>query len=79
VDNNRDAMKKGRHKNPPSQPGEIHGNSKLSEAQVRDIFSCDENQDTVAKRYGITQQTVSDIRVGRAWRHLHLGKEVSHS
>lgn len=54
--------------------GEDHGNCKLTEAQVRDIFV---RADTtrykiLAREYNIHIHTVSGIRGGLRWRHLNL-------
>lgn len=55
--------------------GEEHRRSKLSEAQVREIFDKVSNgasQIDVANRFGVRRQTISRIKFGRTWRHLNL-------
>lgn len=66
-DNMRDRNERGRH-NPPI--GERSGSSKLTTADVVAIRASTEPQKEVAQRYSITQQTVSDIRLRRRWRHV---------
>lgn len=48
--------------------------SKLSEEQVRDILASTDSQRVIARRYGIKQPAVCDIRAGRRWGHLQPGK-----
>lgn len=52
--------------------GERSSSAKLSEVQVREILSLKgkETQRTIADRYGITFQTVSDIHLGKSWAWL---------
>jgi hypothetical protein len=45
--------------------GEHHANSKLTDAQVRELRVAPGSQRAIARQFGITQQTVSDIRIGR--------------
>ena len=47
--------------------GERHPNSKLTQAQVNDIRVAHGSQSSIAAAFGITQQTVSDIRLHRRW------------
>ena len=57
--------------------GERHPLAKLRQDDVRAIrqaLSCGERQRDVARRFNVAQQTVSDIAIGRRWRHL---EEVS--
>lgn len=52
--------------------GEKSKANKLTEAEAMEIRGLRgiEPQASVAARFGITQQTVSDIQVGRRWKHL---------
>ncbi len=65
ADNIRDAVQKGR-----MPKGEAIHCSKLTEANVLEIFHSREHQETTAARFGIIRQTVSDIRRGRRWAWL---------
>ncbi len=65
-DNIRDRHRKGR-----DQRGERHWAVKITEKHAREILVSDESQSVVAARYGIAQQTVSDIKTGRLWAHLN--------
>lgn len=50
--------------------GERNGKSKLTEAQVIAIRADTRTQIEIAKEYGISQMTVSDIKRRRKWKHL---------
>jgi hypothetical protein len=50
--------------------GEKHGLSKLTESQVLQIRCSQGKQTEIAGRFGITQQTVSDIHRGETWAWL---------
>ena len=50
--------------------GELNGNAKLTEEQVREIRICSGLQREIAARFGITQVMVSRIRLRKAWFHL---------
>ncbi len=71
-DNMRDKYLKGRARG-PSGPNGRHGEknplSKLTETQVEEIRASSDPQRKIAARYGISQRAVSDIRLGRRWRH----------
>jgi len=67
-DNINDKMQKGRFR--PSY-GEANGYSKLTEAQVQAIRADCRTQYAIAEAYGISQGTVSEIKIGRAWSWLH--------
>lgn len=60
---------------PPSDSdprhGEFHGNAKLTAAQVLAIRSRQgQTQRSLAKEFGVNQQHISDIRLGKRWAHL---------
>jgi hypothetical protein len=68
ADNNADMKAKGRH-----NAGERHGLSRLTEDQVREIRKlclAGISQPEIASRYGLIQQTVSDIHLRKRWRHI---------
>lgn len=63
-----------------SAVGERNGQSKLNEAQVRDIralLAVNANQRLLAKRFGISQQTVSEIKMRKIWSHLEVDSNYS--
>lgn len=64
VENNADKIAHG-----TSNRGERHGHAKLTEAQAREVISLRgiESQRSLARRFGISQQTVSDIHRGKHW------------
>jgi len=63
---------------PPLKRGEENGNSKLSEAQVVEMQALwatkQHSREELAKRYGISRQTVMGVLSGRLWRYLFKGK-----
>lgn len=66
LDNNRDAKAKGRN-----QVGSRHYAAKLNEAQVVEIRRrrlAGERGTDLARRFGVTPQSISDIMSGRAWK-----------
>ena len=44
--------------------------SKLNEKQVTEIYKASGFQYEIAKRYNITQTTVSEIKTGKNWKHV---------
>ena len=59
----------------PSQKGSGHPNSKLNEQQVLEIkkrLLNGEKQKSIGNDFGVPQQTISDIKNGRSWRHLNV-------
>ena len=67
ADNANDKKIRGRC-NPPH--GERAGNSKLTEEQVKEIRSASGSQTKIARKYGIAQSQVSNIKTGKQWSHL---------
>lgn len=69
---NIDHLKAGTHKSNnqyKAQCGRTHG-QKLKPDQVKAIRKDQRKQKEIAEDYGVTQQTISDIKVGRRWGHL---------
>lgn len=50
--------------------GERHPQAKLTEQAVRDILSSALTARALAERYGVSRDTVADIRRGRRWPHI---------
>lgn len=50
--------------------GEQIVQSKLTEEEVIRIRNDDRDQDEVAAEYGVCQQTISDIKLRKSWKHL---------
>lgn len=67
ADNARDRMERGRAVAPQ---GEDHPKAKLTNVQVMAIRSDPRIQIVIAAEYGITQTSVSAIKLRRVWRHL---------
>lgn len=51
--------------------GERHGMSKLTLHEVTDIRNADGSHKDIAQQFGISRQTVGDIKGGRRWAHLN--------
>jgi hypothetical protein len=65
ADNNSDKINKGRH-----SKGEELSISKLTEEDVKNIFSDDRSSRVIANDYGIEKTQVLRIKNGRSWRHV---------
>ncbi len=71
-ENTQDSIKHGTKSNPPlvDNRGSKNGRSKLTESQASKIRTMAKNgrytQRKIAEMFGVTQQTVSDIKVGRS-------------
>jgi DNA-binding XRE family transcriptional regulator len=51
--------------------GEKNSQAKLTEKQIKEIRAIkDLSQDKIAKIYGISQTTISEIRLNKTWKHL---------
>lgn len=69
-DNILDCIRKGRARR-RDQRGTKNHQAKLTESQVLEIrYSESGPQGQIAKRYGVTQTIISDIRRGVAWTHI---------
>lgn len=69
-DNVSDAQSRSRHVNPPRMIGSKHVNSKLTEADVVEIFTSPLSQRKLAAMYGISQKLVFNIKRGKSWQHV---------
>ncbi|KKM57077.1 hypothetical protein LCGC14_1550940 [marine sediment metagenome] len=61
------AIRKGVH------VGERTNNAKLSEEKVKSIrilYSSGLSQSKIAKKYGVSQATISDVLLGKIWSHV---------
>ena len=54
----------------PAHIGSKNPQAKLTEQQVREIYASTETQRVTARRYGVTQSLVSQIRNRQVWAHL---------
>jgi len=73
ADNVADKMAKGRCR-PGRHVGEANPGSKLKEFQVRGIIfllkHATFSQAAIARQFGVGHAVVSDIRLGKTWKHL---------
>ena len=69
LDNVNDKVAKGRQS---ILQGEVHGSSKLTEDQVRDILRNTNTftQEVLSEQYGVSRPTISDILRGKSWKHI---------
>ena len=72
ADNNADMTNKGRARRAFKEHprGEQHPSALLTQQQADEIRTSSERGVDLARRYGVSQQTVCDIRAGRRWRSL---------
>lgn len=54
--------------------GSKNHNSKLTEAKALEIFQSNEKQPVLARKYNVSQSTVSAVKTGRLWSHA-TGKQ----
>jgi transcriptional regulator with XRE-family HTH domain len=66
-DNAKDMIQKGRA---PIRKGAKSAANKLTESQVREIISSPEAMSVLAKRHGVSQPTISQIKSGKRWAHI---------
>jgi hypothetical protein len=71
-DNNYDMYQKGRHKGGRGLRGSGNGNAKIGPKQAEEIFSDQRPQRQIARDYGITQATVSQIKTKKTWSHVNV-------
>lgn len=63
-----------------AKPGELHPSAKLTEAQVRDIFtSTGRSGRELSEIHSVSQQLICDIRKGRRWRHVTAQLEAGYN
>lgn len=52
--------------------GEKHGMHKLTEAEVSYILQSSKEVSHLAQYFGVSRQTIKDIKSGKSWKHLTL-------
>lgn len=57
--------------------GEGGANSKLTRANVVEILTCRDKQPAMARRFGVDQATISNIRRGKYWKDVYA--EIHHT
>lgn len=68
-DNSEDMLRKGRSVG-PDVAGELHGEAKLTEANVRVIRGSREMGISLAARFGVSPSLISLVRRRKAWTHI---------
>lgn len=71
-DNNDDKYNKGREVDPPILNGEDHGNHKLTQKEVLEIYDSTLDMKSLALLYRVTTTTIHRILTGKTWKHLNL-------
>lgn len=73
-DNMRDMYNKERQGKGSFRKGEKHRNAKLKETDVIEIKKLigSEKYRDIAKRYGVSETAVADIKLGRTWGHVKV-------
>jgi len=66
TDNQADRIRHG-----TTNRGSLQGASKLKKNQILKIRASSKAGSCLARKYGVTQQTICDIRKGRSWRWLN--------
>ncbi len=66
-DNRADGIRNGKHFH---QEGIRPVQRKLNEEIVRIIFNSPKNNSELGREYGVTESTISKIRIGRGWNHV---------
>lgn len=51
--------------------GEKNGRAKLTEEQIEKILNDRDNNVVIAKKYNVCHQTISLIKRGKIWKHVH--------
>lgn len=64
-DNMKDKVRRGRQAR-----GERHGMARLTEEEVRVIRASSLTQDTLGRKFGVSQVMISRIQLRKAWRHI---------
>ncbi|WP_413813521.1 HNH endonuclease signature motif containing protein [Bosea sp. Root670] len=72
ADNSADMVERGRA---VVRIGNLNTAAKLSESQARSIFTDTRHHREIASEYGVSSETVWDIKSGRSWSHLRLRGE----
>jgi hypothetical protein len=75
-DNMDDKVRKGRQASGeslshPRAKGSRNGLSKLTEKQAIEIFNDPRSQRLLAKKYGVSQTVIHNIKSKKTWRHIH--------
>jgi hypothetical protein len=69
-DNFSDMLARGRHSPPPHKYGKYHGQARLSEKQVLTIRKSLLSGAALARKFQMSQSTISAIRNRKIWKHL---------
>jgi len=72
LENMRDMYTKERR---PHPRGERNGNSKLTQAQALEILLSSGPAEIFTKKFGISANTVCNIRTGKRWKHLDVNNQ----
>jgi len=76
MDNHLDMQKAGRMFVPESKKGESNSSSRLTKADVIDIYTSKDRGVDLARKYNVSKTIISKIRRGHAWLSVTNHKEV---
>jgi hypothetical protein len=63
--------KKGRGNTLKPKSGQSNNNAKLCDQKALEVYDALGAQWRIAKKYNITQATVSQIKTKKTWSHIH--------
>jgi hypothetical protein len=66
----RDMVEAGRWTPREPRRGELDGNAKLTEADVLAIRASSDSGPVLARRFGVSRTTISEIRLRKTWQHI---------
>lgn len=71
AENSADMVAKGRNRTMGiCRRGALNTRAKLTEGDVRDIRADQATASAIASRYGVSRETIRDIKTGRNWAHV---------
>ena len=74
-DNVHDSINRGSFVYRDNPKGADHPNAKLTEKQVKEILNSNETQRSLAAKYGVSFQLISQIKRGKIWQHAMQQEE----
>lgn len=74
-DNVNDSINRGSFVYRDNTKGADHPNAKLTEKQVKEILNSNETQRSLAAKYGVSFQLISQIKRGKIWQHAMQQEE----
>jgi hypothetical protein len=76
-ENLRQAIQSGRAPHTGRVAGVKNGNAVLTDEIVAQIRNSSESNRILANRFGVGLSTISGVRVGRSWKHIHINEATA--